>query len=72
MTRLLKEAFAKAKVLPEPEQDLIARLVLDELESEQIWDELFAKSPDKLAQLADKAWSEHEAGLSEPLDPEKL
>lgn len=43
-----------------------------EIESERRWDELFAKSPDKLGKLADRAWAEHEAGGSEELDPDRL
>jgi hypothetical protein len=31
---------------------------------------LFAKSPEKLRKRADEAMAEHEAGQSEPLDPE--
>ncbi len=58
--------------MPESDQDAIARLVLDEIESERRWDGLFAKSPERLSELADKAWEEHEAGLSEELDPDKL
>jgi hypothetical protein len=72
MTRLLEEAIAKVRQLSETEQNAIARLVLDEVESERQWDERFANSTDKLRKLADKAWAEHEAGQSEDLDPEKL
>ena len=72
MTRLLEQAVAKARELPESEQDAIARLLLDEIESERKWDELFSKSPEKLQKLADNAWAEHEAGQSEPLDADAL
>ncbi|HLL89352.1 MAG TPA: hypothetical protein VK324_08615 [Tepidisphaeraceae bacterium] len=72
MTKLLEQAVAEAGQLSNEEQDAIARLVLAEIESERRWDELFAKSPEKLQKLADKAWAEHEAGRSEPLDPERL
>lgn len=72
MTKLLEQAIAKVRGLPEVDQDAIAQIVLDELESEQKWDELFAKSPGKLQKLADEAWADHEAGLSEELDPDKL
>jgi hypothetical protein len=72
MTRLLEEAVARAKQLSEPEQDAIGQIMLDEIESERRWEELFAKSPEKLRKLADNAWAEHEAGRSEPLDPEAL
>jgi hypothetical protein len=39
------------------------------MESEQRWNELFANSQTTLAQLAQQALVEHEAGLSEPLVP---
>lgn len=64
--------MAKAQELPEAEQDAIAQIVIDEIESERHWDELFAKSPDKLRKLADRAWAEHEAGDSQELDPDRL
>jgi hypothetical protein len=72
MTKLLEQAVDQARQLPESEQDAIARLVLDEIESERKWDRLFAKSPEKLSRLADQAWAEQEAGLSEELDPDGL
>ncbi len=72
MTTLLEPAVEKARQLPDSEQDAIARLVLDEIESERRWDRLFAESPEKPAKPADQAWAEHEAGLSEDLDPDKL
>ncbi len=72
MTKLLEQAVAKARELPEAEQDAIAQLVIDQIESEQRWDELIAKSPEKLKELADRAWAEHEAGGSQELDPDGL
>lgn len=72
MTKLLEQAVAKARQLSEPGQDTLARLLLGEIESEGRWDQSFAKSPEKLSKPADKAWAEHEAGLSEELDPDKL
>ncbi len=72
MTKLLEQAVTRAQQLSEPEQDAIGRLVLDEIESERRWEELFARSPEKLRRLADRAWAEHEAGQSQPLDPDGL
>jgi hypothetical protein len=72
MTKLLEQAVATVKELPESEQDAIAQLMLEEIEAERKWDQVIVKSPEKLAKLADKAWAEHEAGLSEELDPDKL
>jgi hypothetical protein len=72
MTKLLEKAVAKAQELPEAEQDAIAQIVIDEIESERRWDESLAKSPEKLRKLADQAWAEHEAGQSQELDPDQL
>jgi hypothetical protein len=72
MTKLLEQAIASAKQLPEEQQDTLGRLLLDEIDSEHQWDALLAKSPEKLSKLADKAWAEHEAGQSQELDPDKL
>jgi hypothetical protein len=72
MTKLLEKAIESVRELPVAEQDAIAQIVLDELESERKWEESLAKASEKLRKLADAAWAEHEAGMSEPLDPEKL
>jgi hypothetical protein len=72
MTTLLEQAVAKAKSLPAAEQDALARLMLEEIESDEKWDRLLAASTERLNQKADKAWAEHEAGRSLPLDPETL
>jgi hypothetical protein len=49
------------------EEDPIA-----ELESERRWDALFARSQDLLAQLADEAHEDYQAGLTEALDPDAV
>ena len=67
MTRLLKKAMSEVEKLPESEQDAVAALVLEELSSEQRWTELFAKSQDKLAKLADMALADHAEGRTKPL-----
>ena len=72
MTKLLEEAFAEASKLPEQEQDALAAVLLDELASERRWDQAFADSADLLAQLADQALAEHQAGKTQVLDPERL
>jgi hypothetical protein len=72
MTILLEQAVEKARQLSAEEQDALAKLMLEEIEADRRWEEVLAKSPQKLAKFADKAWAEHEAGKSEPLDPEDL
>lgn len=72
MGRLLDRVIAETAKLPEEEQEAFAAFMLAELESERRWDELFAKSQDLLAHMADEAREEYRAGLTEPLDPDKL
>jgi hypothetical protein len=72
MTKLLRRAFDEASKLPEIEQDVLGRLLLEELASERRWEELFGRSEDLLAELADQALAEHRTGQTEKLDPEKL
>jgi hypothetical protein len=72
MTELLKSAIAKLQTLPESEQDVIASVILEEIEDEQHWDAAFARSPDVLAKLAASAMAEYDAGKTQELDPETL
>jgi len=72
MTKLLEKAFQEASKLSAKEQDALARVVLDELASEQRWDELFAGSPDLLGELAKEVLEELRAGRTEKLNPDRL
>ena len=67
MTQLLKKAFSAVEKLSESDQDAVAALVLEELESEKRWSESFAKSQDLLAKLAGEAVAEDAAGRTKPL-----
>ena len=58
MTTMLEKAFAEASRLPDIEQNALARWLLDEIESERKWDNLFAESEDELARLALEALAE--------------
>lgn len=72
MTQMLERAYAEVEQLAEPDQDAIAALILEELEDERRWQQSFAQSPQALARLAEEALAEHRAGLTQPLDPERL
>ena len=72
MTDLLQQAFEKASQLSPDEQNAFAAWMLDELGSEERWNELFARSQDQLAKLADDAIAEHTAGKTQPLNPDAL
>lgn len=62
MTELLEKAFAQAARLPEEEQDMLARTLLEDFAAEEKWDETLANSQDNLAALADEALTEFELG----------
>jgi len=72
MTQLLERAFTEASKLPDIQQNMLARWLLDELLAEKKWDSLFAESEDFLASLADEALKEHRAGKTRPLDLDSL
>lgn len=72
MTTLLQQAFAEAAKLPTAEQDLLASRLLAELADEDDFDRAIVRSSDKLAALALEAITEHRAGLTKELDPDRL
>lgn len=68
MTELLEKAFAEASKLPQEAQDMLAKMLLDDLAAEEKWDETFAGSQDKLAMLADEALKEYQNGRTKNLE----
>lgn len=72
MTELLEQGFTEASKLPTEEQDRFAAWMLEELASERRWAETFANSGDILDKLADEALTEHRAGRTKVLDPDRL
>ena len=74
MTQLLEQAFKIASELPAEQQDMLAQILLDELESERVWDELFSRpeSEELLNRLVEETLADYKAGLTEPLDLEDL
>ncbi|MBS1248978.1 MAG: hypothetical protein MAG431_00549 [Chloroflexi bacterium] len=62
MTQLLEKALTKIYTLPPEKQDIIASVILEELEDEQRWDSAFAASQDKLAKMAQKVRADIKAG----------
>jgi hypothetical protein len=70
----MEQAFQMARQLPEREQEAIASIILQEIESERRWGELFAqpKSADLLSRMADEALAEVRAGRARRLDLNEL
>ena len=71
MTQLLERAISEAARLPDPEQDALASLLLEEIASEARWSVAFAGSQSQLAHLAANALAEFHAGQTLPLDPKR-
>jgi hypothetical protein len=69
---MLEKAFSEASKLPDVEQNALARWLLDEIESDKKWNELFAESEDVLSQMAGEALKEEEQGKTKALDVNKL
>ena len=74
MSQLMEQAIEKARQLPEEDQEAIASIILQEIESEQRWGELFARpeSADLLSRMADEALAEARAGRARKLDVNQL
>ena len=72
MTEKLERAFERAKGLSERNQDVIAALILEEIEDEARWDTAFASSHSALEQLAAEAEEEDRHSRTEVLDPGTL
>ena len=72
MTDLLETTFKEAARLPDVEQNIFARQMLEELVSERNWTQLFVKSENVLDRLADEVLAEFEQGKTLPLKIEQM
>ena len=72
MTQLLEKAFSEASMLPELQQNILARWIIDELLAEKKWDLLFSETEDELAELADEALREHEQRRTQIMNLDEL
>ncbi|MEA1923021.1 MAG: hypothetical protein U9N63_10220 [Pseudomonadota bacterium] len=71
MTVMLEKAFSEASRLPEIEQNVLARWMLDEIDSDKAWNKLFAESEDTLAKLAAEALKEENKEITSELHADK-
>jgi hypothetical protein len=69
MTKLLEDAFALAKQLPEDQQDELASRIIAELTEDDDFDRKIAATVDQLDWLIEKALAEDDAGLTEEWPP---
>lgn len=61
MGKMMQRAVIEVSRLPEQEQEAVGAWILAELESERRWDELFARSPELLSEMARNAVRDDEA-----------
>lgn len=66
MSDTFTQAFQIASKLPPKDREALGALLLQEIQSDKRWSELFASSQDLLSKLADEALAEHEAGKTKP------
>lgn len=72
MTEKLEQALARVRQLPEDDQNFIAAIIMEELDGDARWDELFANSPDVLKELAAEVDEAARLGKLQELDPDTL
>lgn len=72
MTKLLEKAFKAASKLPVVDQNALAKWVIEELEAEKKWEQMFAESEDVLSKFADEALAAHKKGKTRALDIDRL
>ncbi|MFU8885418.1 MAG: hypothetical protein ACNA8O_08175 [Cyanobacteriota bacterium] len=60
--------MASAAKLPEEEQNVLAAILLEEMESEERWSALFSGSQNLLEQMASEAIQDFQAGRVQPID----
>ena len=68
MTQALSVAVASAAKLPDEEQNVLAAILLEEMESEERWSALFSGSQNLLEQMASEAIQDFQAGRVQPID----
>ena len=69
MNKILEKALAKVALLPDDEQQTIASLILEEIQSERDWVHRFATTQDQLGELTRRAREEVTCGDVVPYDP---
>ncbi len=72
MSKLLEQAIEEARKLPEDAQETLAWVMLEEIDDQRRWDELFLQPSEIIERMSEQALEEDRAGLTEPLDPDTL
>lgn len=66
MTALMHQVVQHLESLPDSQQDVVASMLLEELDGEMNWDATLANSQGLLANLATQALADHDNGSTLP------
>ncbi len=72
MTKTLEKAIERLKQMPEDRQDLLAQLLLHEMEEDERWQLTTAQHSNKLSGLVAEILEAERRGECETLDPDTL
>ena len=72
MTKTLEDAIERLKQLPEERQEMLARLLMHELDEDQRWVQSTAIHEAKLKGLVEDVLEADRHGECEPLEPDQL
>jgi hypothetical protein len=72
MSDIVENAINRLRQMPSERQDLLARLVLHEIEEDERWMNSTDANADKLQGLVERVLEANDRGECEPLDPDKL
>ena len=72
MSQILDHAIERLRQMPEDRQDLLARLMLHEIEEDERWLRSTEANAGKLQGLVQEVLDADDRGECEPLDPNQL
>ena len=72
MTKTLEDAINRLRQMPADRQDMLARLMLHEIEEDERWMKSTESHSGKLDALVNEVLDADNRGECEPLDPDRL
>jgi hypothetical protein len=72
MTKTLELAIDRLRQMPEERQEMFARLMLHEIEQDELWNRTTESHAGSLRGFVEKVLEAERRGECEPLDPDKL
>ncbi|SMO40477.1 hypothetical protein [Gracilimonas mengyeensis] len=72
MSETIEKALKEFSNLADDEKESFAAFILEEMKSEERWNELYKSSQKTLTNVAEEALKEYDAGKTDKLDTNKL